>query len=174
MFTSKVKKWNLLSLTSWKSFHLSYLSMSKISRSWLIASASARGRVMSSWIPWNGDWKLPMIKTPGRSSIARIPRLVGKSRFREKNTHMFFFREITCVFLLYLPLVAYWEMNIESLDVQNLATCLQETSYHPPRRRCGQASWFDTSTRGSGSSGKSKLVRAWDLTVDHGHWQWPR
>ena len=39
---------------------------------------------------------------------------------------------------------------------------VQDTSYHPPRRRCGQASWFETSTKGSGSSGKSKLVGAWD------------
>eukprot|EP00913_Durusdinium_trenchii_P003248 g3004.t1 len=47
----------------------------------------------------------------------------------------------------------------------------KETSYHPPRRRNGQASWFDTSTRGSGSSGKNKLV-PWTsgVKIVAGHW----
>lgn len=65
------------------------------------------------------------------------------------------------------------EWRLEASNDQNTWKVLhsQETSYHPPRRRCGQASWFDTSTRGSGSSGKSKLV-PWTSGVKilAGHW----
>eukprot|EP00438_Fugacium_kawagutii_P022031 Skav212843 [mRNA] locus=scaffold325:98454:116739:+ [translate_table: standard] len=46
------------------------------------------------------------------------------------------------------------------LEASNDQNTWKETSYHPPRRRCGQASWFDTSTKGSGSSGKNKLAGA--------------
>lgn len=52
------------------------------------------------------------------------------------------------------------EWRLEGSNDQNTwkVLHLQETSYHAPRRRCGQASWFETSSRGLGASGKSKLV----------------
>ncbi|CAK9070476.1 unnamed protein product [Durusdinium trenchii] len=65
------------------------------------------------------------------------------------------------------------EWRLEASNDQSTWKVLhsQETSYHPPRRRNGQASWFDTSTRGSGSSGKNKLV-PWTsgVKIVAGHW----
>ncbi|CAJ1416807.1 unnamed protein product [Effrenium voratum] len=51
------------------------------------------------------------------------------------------------------------EWRLEASNDQSTWKVLhgQETSYHPPKRRCGQASWFETSNRNTGT-GKSKLV----------------
>eukprot|EP00439_Symbiodinium_sp_Y106_P038959 s959_g4.t1 len=58
------------------------------------------------------------------------------------------------------------EWRLEASNDQNTWKSLhsQDSSYHPPRRRCGQSSWFETSTRSSGS-GKRLGHRLYLLTI---------
>ena len=97
---------------------------------------------MLSW----GRQDLRIRRTTNACSFGVGPRPGKEQLLKQTTVH----DTQSCV-MLYILLLYYhvtpqvW--YVRSCRISIVSSLSQDASYHPPRRRCGQSSWFETSTR---------------------------